>query len=460
MRVLLFPRVAVHTAAILLSLGGQGAYVQAEAHPRHPPEAVALGHVQPTPLDHLLDSAFQETGLLPGIIQDSAGQARAEEVRATQAREAQMADTDRDGVPDEVDVCPATSRGAEVDPSGCARQSALGWIGVAGGAAVLFVVAVAGVQWWARRSDARPELEEAEEEWVVLPFSSEAGEAGIKPAASRPDPQAPTSRPEMRDPYGGQPGYGQPYPQVGQGYPPPAPGYPPQPWPAQPGYYPQSYPPQAYPPQPYPAPPQGTPPAYPVQPPPAQPPAGPPAPAPPIPPAEERIAPERGPPARSVPPLQGPGPDVSSGNGAPSAPAAEAEADLVPEGETIDEGYVRFHRPPDGTLQLLPGRLDVVGGDPGRGVIRFVRIPTEEPEVTFGRASGPQYRHIQLKIATVSRMHARMRFLDGGWWIENLSTTNPVVVNGEPLSSGDGSRHHLGDGDRIEMGEVVFRYWV
>jgi hypothetical protein len=197
----------------------------------------------------------QETGLLPGIIQDSAGQARAEEVRATQAREAQMADTDRDGVPDEVDVCPATSRGAEVDPSGCARQSALGWIGVAGGAAVLFVVAVAGVQWWARRSDARPELEEAEEEWVVLPFSSEAGEAGIKPAASRPDPQAPTSRPEMRDPYGGQPGYGQPYPQVGQGYPPPAPGYPPQPWPAQPGYYPQSYPPQAYPPQPYPAPP-------------------------------------------------------------------------------------------------------------------------------------------------------------------------------------------------------------
>lgn len=399
----------------------------------------------------------QETGLLPGIIQDSAGQARAEEVRAAQALAAQMVDTDRDGVPDEVDACPGTRRGQEVDLQGCAQQSALRWVGMAGGAAVLFVVAVAGAQWWARRSQEGEELEEAEDEWVVLPFSSEAGDAGIKPAAARPDSPAPPSRPEMPDPYGGQPGYGQPYPQGGQAYLPPTPGYPPQPWPAQPGYYPQPYPPQAYPPQPYPPQPQGTPPANPIRQAHATPPTAPPAPAPS---AGERIPPERGAPARSGPPPQGPGPDVSSGNGAPASPAAEADADLVPEGETIDEGHVRFYRPPDGTLQLLPGRLDVVGGDPGRGVIRFVRIPTEEPEVTFGRASGPQYRHIQLKIATVSRMHARMRFLEGGWWIENLSTTNPVMVNGEPLSSGDGSRHHLGDGDRIEMGEVVFRYWV
>jgi pSer/pThr/pTyr-binding forkhead associated (FHA) protein len=126
----------------------------------------------------------------------------------------------------------------------------------------------------------------------------------------------------------------------------------------------------------------------------------------------------------------------------------------------VDAAKVRFHRPPEGTLQLLPGRLDVVGGDPSRGVIRFVKIPQEEPEVTFGRASGPQYRHIQLKIPTVSRMHARMRFLDGVWWIENLSTTNPVVVNGQDLRSGDGSRTALADGDRIEMGEIVFRYWI
>ena len=92
------------------------------------------------------------------------------------------------------------------------------------------------------------------------------------------------------------------------------------------------------------------------------------------------------------------------------------------------------------------------------GGIRFVKIPAEEPEVTFGRSPGDQYRHIQLKIPTVSRMHARMRYKDGDWWIENLSSTNPVVLNGH--SMGADTRKSLDDGDRIEMGEVVFRYWV
>ena len=151
--------------------------------------------------------------------------------------------------------------------------------------------------------------------------------------------------------------------------------------------------------------------------------------------------------------------------GAPAQPAGSAGrpgdgGDPIPEGEQVDEGQVRFHKPPEGTLQLLPGRLDVVGGDPGRGGIRFVKIPTEDPEVTFGRASGPQYRHIQLKIPTVSRMHARMWFDSGVWSIENLSETNPVVVNGDAMGLGTAGSLSLNDGDRIEMGEVVFRYWI
>ncbi len=39
----------------------------------------------------------------------------------------------------------------------------------------------------------------------------------------------------------------------------------------------------------------------------------------------------------------------------------------------------------------------------------------------------------------------------------NLSATNPVVVNGLPLA-GEGSSVILREGDRIEMGEVVFRF--
>ena len=113
--------------------------------------------------------------------------------------------------------------------------------------------------------------------------------------------------------------------------------------------------------------------------------------------------------------------------------------------------------PVEGTLQFLPGRLEIVDGDvPGRD-IRFVRTWGEIPEVTFGRVAGPPYRHVQLRSQTVSRQHARMQFADGRWKLINLSQTNPVVVNGEPLDSAHGQRL-LRDGDEIEMGDVLFRF--
>jgi hypothetical protein len=113
--------------------------------------------------------------------------------------------------------------------------------------------------------------------------------------------------------------------------------------------------------------------------------------------------------------------------------------------------------PMDGTLQFLPGRLEVVDGEsPGRD-IRFVRTWGEEPEITFGRVTGPPYRHVQLRSQTVSRQHARMQYVDGRWKLTNLSQTNPVLINGQALDSAHGHRV-LRDGDQIEMGEVVFRY--
>jgi hypothetical protein len=113
--------------------------------------------------------------------------------------------------------------------------------------------------------------------------------------------------------------------------------------------------------------------------------------------------------------------------------------------------------PAEGTLQFLPGRLEIVDGDvPGRD-IRFVRTWGEVPEVTFGRVAGPPYRHVQLRSQTVSRQHARMQFADGRWKLINLSQTNPVVVNGEPLDTAHGQRL-LRDGDEIEMGDVLFRF--
>ena len=161
--------------------------------------------------------------------------------------------------------------------------------------------------------------------------------------------------------------------------------------------------------------------------------------------------------------------------GAPGALADTALPNDVVEGAAVDGASVRYWRAADGTLQFLPGRLEVIAGRDAGQEIRFVRTPGPDgTRVTFGRAEGAPYRHVQLREPTVSRTHARMTLESGAssaggsslssngayWRLENLSATNPVVVNGRPLAA-DGSASgsvHLADGDRIEMGEVVFRF--
>lgn len=126
-------------------------------------------------------------------------------------------------------------------------------------------------------------------------------------------------------------------------------------------------------------------------------------------------------------------------------------------GSMVEGHRLRFSTPMEGTLQFLPGRLEISSGlDTGRE-IRFVRLPGPNgTEVTFGRNEGPLYRHIQLRDQTVSREHARMTLVDGRWLLTNLSNTNPVAHNGRVLSAGE--HQALDDGDRLEMGEVEFSF--
>lgn len=124
-------------------------------------------------------------------------------------------------------------------------------------------------------------------------------------------------------------------------------------------------------------------------------------------------------------------------------------------GDAVEGHGVRFYRPADGTLQFLPGRLEIVEGKDDGHEIRFVRTwGADGNQVTFGRSEGAPYRHVQLHQPTVSRLHARLAYLDGRWYLENLSQTNPVVLNGRPVVTDGGTP--LDDGDRIEMGEVAF----
>jgi len=119
---------------------------------------------------------------------------------------------------------------------------------------------------------------------------------------------------------------------------------------------------------------------------------------------------------------------------------------------------LRLERPHEGTLPFLPGRLEVIEGRDVGHEVKFVRTPGPDgTTITFGRSEGAQYRHVQLHEPTVSRMHAKL-VLDGkSWSLVNMSATNPVVVNGLALA-GEGSTVVLREGDRIEMGEVVFRF--
>lgn len=140
--------------------------------------------------------------------------------------------------------------------------------------------------------------------------------------------------------------------------------------------------------------------------------------------------------------------------------AVDTDSDAAEPGDTdaiVTDATIVFRRSGDEAMQLLPGRLRVVSGDPARDEIRLFGLIGEPARVTIGREQGPAYRVVTLKSPTVSRRHARLEFGDGGWVIRNLSRTNPVVVN--DLTLDDPQREHrLADGDRIELGEVVLQF--
>lgn len=185
-------------------------------------------------------------------------------------------------------------------------------------------------------------------------------------------------------------------------------------------------------------------------------------------PARTRVAPPDQPDSHRIvefntvlpPPTPGTQPLSSLVAAPPNAPTARTAPVVNDAGipGTLVEGHaLRYSIPAEGTLQFLPGRLEIEQGlDAGRE-IRFVQLPGSTGlEVTFGRSEGEPYRHVQLRDLTVSRKHAKMRFHDGNWSLTNLSQTNPVFCNGSELDGG--TELLLADGDRIEMGEVVFTF--
>ena len=178
---------------------------------------------------------------------------------------------------------------------------------------------------------------------------------------------------------------------------------------------------------------------------------------------ESTLAP---PEASPAPPAQRVDPRSASSFAPPSAqpsyrPGSERPIDLPMsmDGDQIPatSETVRFVRPADEVVQLLPGHLEVLSGDTRHQEIRFVRVAGQQPHLILGRNPGRSPQHVALNSSTVSRQHARLAYSGGKWMVANLSQTNPVIVNDQELTDLDGERQ-LADGDRIELGEVVLRF--
>lgn len=141
----------------------------------------------------------------------------------------------------------------------------------------------------------------------------------------------------------------------------------------------------------------------------------------------------------------------------PDLIAAEYAPNETAPTEIASTETVRFARPGDAAVQLLPARFQVVAGMLPEQELRFVRVPGVAPEMILGRDASSSPQQVTLASSTVSRRHARVAFADGRWLVTNLSRTNPVVVNDEALDVFQGARP-LADGDRLELGDVVLRF--
>lgn len=92
--------------------------------------------------------------------------------------------------------------------------------------------------------------------------------------------------------------------------------------------------------------------------------------------------------------------------------------------------------PPD----LVPLRL--VMQPSGRSIL------LSHAELVVGRHSGCDLR---LPLPDVSRRHCRFYWHEGAWWLEDLESTNGVVVNGHRTA-----RHPIQIADVVKIGGYTF----
>jgi len=147
----------------------------------------------------------------------------------------------------------------------------------------------------------------------------------------------------------------------------------------------------------------------------------------------------------------------------PSSQRIKSESSSSQEPEEDSEGpeTLKFKAPPK-TMKFVPGRLVIAAGPDQGKEFRIAGRPTPEGNVvTIGRAEvegEKAFAHIQLgdTYRTVSRMQAEIIQQDDKILLKNTSETNPTMVNGDHVPTGESVE--LDGGDMIRMGELMLRY--
>jgi pSer/pThr/pTyr-binding forkhead associated (FHA) protein len=125
----------------------------------------------------------------------------------------------------------------------------------------------------------------------------------------------------------------------------------------------------------------------------------------------------------------------------------------------IQTSIERLGAPPAGAMALSAGSLGAgaLAGPVADWSAELIRIENGQPvthvlsrRTRIGRAAGCE---LQIDSSSVSRHHALILVGPRETIIEDLNSTNGVLVNGRKVS-----RQLLNDGDALTIGEIQFRY--
>ena len=82
-----------------------------------------------------------------------------------------------------------------------------------------------------------------------------------------------------------------------------------------------------------------------------------------------------------------------------------------------------------------------------RGNLALTTIPIQTGDFTIGRSSK---NHLQIPDKRVSAYHARLRFAQGAWFIQDQNSSNGTYVNRQPVRAS-----RLNSGDQITIGDTT-----